>query len=148
MLPPKLLSVLASCALLLSVSVSGVRAAARPAPAAVYSVARIAHDPARFAHQLSGHWLLVRGVVWGCDAVMEIPGGRCMSLRPLIVDPVTGARLPVILSLDRDAGPRQHLRWGRLATYRARIVHVVSTGGYAVDLPDTDAAETYEQGRG
>jgi hypothetical protein len=54
----------------------------------------------------------------------------------------------VILSSSRHTSLVQHLRWGQLAVYRARIVGMPSTGGYAVDLPDTDAAETYEQGRG
>jgi hypothetical protein len=140
-------SALALCALL-SASASGAHAASPPAQTPVYSVAQLMRDPGRFAHQPSGQWLLVRGVVWGCDADLEIPGRRCMSLRPLIVDPATGAHLPVVLSQDRDACPLQHVRWGRLATYCARVVHVAFTGGYAVDLPDTDAARIYEHGRG
>lgn len=148
MLPLLVHSTLASTALLVSAIGCGAHAPSLPAQAPVYSVARIARHPARFAHQRAGHWLLVRGVVWGCDADMETVGRRCMSLRPLIVDPATAIGLPVVLSLDRDAGPLQHIRWGRLATYRARVVGMPFTGGYAVDLPDTDAATTYEQGRG
>src|SRR5579862_9695430 len=146
MLRPMLLSVLAPAVLLALASTRG--RAAQPAQAPEYSVAQIARDPARFTHHLSGQWLLVRGVVWGCDADMEGPGRRCISIQPLIADLATGSRLPVILGLDGNAFSLQHVRWGRPATYYARIVRISSTGEYAVDLANTDAARIYMLARG
>jgi hypothetical protein len=126
----------------------------RPAPAAspaltpsVYTVAQIVRQPAHLARLLGGRLLLVRGVIWGCEA--GVAGtGRCLNIQPVLVDPHTGARMPAILGLPVHGAPIQHIRWGRLAIYRAHLVTRRTSGGYALALPDTDAARIYEQGHG
>jgi hypothetical protein len=56
--------------------------------------------------------------------------------------------MAVILEPPVRGAPIQHIRWGRLATYRTRLVARRASGGYALALPDTDAATIYEQGHG
>jgi hypothetical protein len=85
----------------------------------VYTVARIVRGPAHLARLLGGQLLLVRGVIWGCEAGVAGPGTRCLSLQPVLVDPRTGARMAVILDLPVRGAPIQHIRWGRPTTYRA-----------------------------
>lgn len=113
----------------------------------VYTVAQIARQPAQWARLLGGRLLLVRGIVWGCEAGVAGTGTRCISIQPVMVDPRTGARMAVTLDPPTRGAPIQHIRWGWLATYRARLV-ARRTGGYALALPDADAALLYEQGHG
>jgi hypothetical protein len=122
MLPLKLLLPLVGWLLLGCVSARGAQAAPPATRPPVYTVAQIVRQPAHLARMLSGRLLLMRGVIWGCEAGVAGPGTRCLSLQPVLVDPRTGARMAVILEPPASRAPIQHIRWGRLATYRARLV--------------------------
>lgn len=128
-------------------SARGAQAAPPATKPPVYTVAQVVRQPAHLARLLGGR-LLVLGVIWGCDAGVAGTGTRCISTQPVLVDPRTGARMAVILDPPARGSPIQHIRWGRLATYRARLVARRTHGGYALALPDTDAALIYEQGHG
>jgi hypothetical protein len=128
--------------------VSGAQAAPHATRPPVYTVSQIMRQSAHLARMLSGQLLLVRGVIWGCEAGMAGTGTRCLSLQPVLVDSQTGARMGVILEPPVRGAPIQHIRWGRLATYRARLVARSASGGYALALPDTDAALIDAQGHG